>query len=195
MNLTLSKSQSISLEKVAGNELRRITLGLGWDPIKAGFFSRLLGGGGDIDLDASCILLDGTGQMVDLVWFRQLSGVDGAVQHSGDNRTGAGEGDDESITVDLQRLPATVSSLVFTVNSFTGQTFEQIANAYCRIVDCEQNKELARFNLAQSGPHSGLVMARLSRTATGWDFKALGTTTHGRTAEDLVKFAKEAIAA
>jgi tellurium resistance protein TerZ len=76
------------------------------------------------------------GQMVDIVWFRQLQSKDGSIKHSGDNRTGAGEGDDEQIIVDLSRIPANVKSLVFTVNSFTGQNFSQVENAYCRIVKC-----------------------------------------------------------
>ena len=134
-----------------------ISLGLGWDPVKpSGFFSKMLGGGGnDIDLDASCILLDGDMNSVDLVWFRQLASRDGAIEHSGDNLTGEGDGDDETIHVDLQRLPGTIQHLVFTVNSFRGQTFDQVENAYCRILDDAQDKELARFNLAEKGRHTG----------------------------------------
>ena len=135
MALTLSKNQSISLEKTAGRGLTSISLGLGWDPVKAQrLLLKMLGGGGnDIDLDASCILLDGDMNSVDLVWFRQLASRDGAIEHSGDNLTGEGDGDDETIHVDLQRLPGTIQHLVFTVNSFRGQTFDQVENAYCRI--------------------------------------------------------------
>lgn len=195
MALTLAKNQSISLEKTAGGGLSKITLGLGWDPEKTGFFGKLMGNSGDIDLDASCILFDEGFKPVDLVWFRQLKSRDGSIQHSGDNRTGEGDGDDESIAVDLGRLPATVKHLVFTVNSFTGQTFQKVENAYCRIVDSGANKELARFNLSEKGGHTGIVMASLTRGPAGWDFKAIGKTTNGRTADDLVNLAVDAVRA
>ncbi|VWB80139.1 tellurium resistance protein TerZ [Burkholderia lata] len=197
MALTLSKNQSISLEKTAGRGLTSISLGLGWDPVKSGgFFSKMLGGGSnDIDLDASCILLDGDMKSVDLVWFRQLESRDGAIEHSGDNLTGEGDGDDETIHVDLQRLSGTIQYLVFTVNSFRGQTFDQVENAYCRILDDSKNQELARFNLAEKGRHTGVVMASLSRGGGGWEFKAIGQSTHGRTADDLVNLAIQAVRA
>lgn len=193
MALTLSKQQSISLEKTAGSALSSISLGLGWDPVKAGFLGKLMGNGGEIDLDASCILLDSDLQPVDLVWFRQLKSQDGSIKHSGDNRTGDGNGDDETIHVDLQRLPAAVKHLVFTVNSFTGQTFEKVENAYCRIVNAGNKSELARFNLSERGGHTGIVMASLSRENGDWQFKAIGKTTNGRTADDLVTLAVQAL--
>lgn len=193
MALTLAKNQTISLEKTAGGGLTSISLGLGWDPEKAGFLGRLMGNGGEIDLDASCILFDENLKPVDLVWFRQLKSNDGSIQHSGDNRTGEGDGDDETIRVDLQRLPAVVKYLIFTVNSFTGQNFEKIENAYCRIVNTNKNVELARFNLSEKGRHTGIVMASLVRESGGWDFKAIGKVTNGRTADDLVKLAIQAV--
>ncbi|MBK5375527.1 MULTISPECIES: TerD family protein [unclassified Pseudomonas] len=193
MALTLSKKQSISLEKTAGTALSSVSLGLGWDPVKAGFLGKLMGNGGEIDLDASCILLDGSLKPVDLVWFRQLKSQDGSIQHSGDNRTGEGDGDDETIHVDLQRLPAVVQHLVFTVNSFTGQNFEKVENAYCRIVNASNKSELARFNLSERGAHTGIVMASLSRDSDGWKFTAIGETTHGRTADDLINLATQAL--
>lgn len=193
MALTLSKNQSISLEKTAGGGLTTISLGLGWDPVKTGFFGKLMGNGGDIDLDASCILFDANVQPVDLVWFRQLASHDGSITHSGDNRTGDGDGDDESIQVNLQRLPAAVEYLVFTVNSFTGQNFEKVENAYCRIVDAAKGTEIARFNLSERGAHTGIVMASLSRSNGGWEFKAIGKLTNGRSAEDLVSLAAQAV--
>lgn len=195
MALTLSKNQSISLEKTAGSTLTKVTLGLGWDPVKAGFLGKMFGSGGEIDLDASCIMFDANLQPVDLVWFRQLKSRDGSIRHSGDNRTGEGEGDDESIYVDLSALPASVMHLVFTVNSFTGQNFERIQNAYCRIINAGKNQELARFNLTDQGKHTGVVMANLSRGAAGWEFKAIGKTTNGRTADDLVNLAVQAVRA
>ncbi|WP_455809578.1 TerD family protein [Pseudomonas koreensis] len=197
MALTLAKNQTISLEKTAGTGLKKVSMGLGWDPEKAsGFFGKLLGGGGgDIDLDASCIMLDADKKPLDLVWFRQLQSRDGAIQHSGDNRTGEGAGDDETISVDLERLPATVKYLVFTVNSFTGQNFEKVANAYCRIVDLGSRNELGRFDLSEKGQHTGVVMSYLARTPAGWDFTAVGQVTNGRTADDLVELAIGAVRA
>jgi tellurium resistance protein TerZ len=195
MALTLAKNQSISLEKTAGSDLKNITLGLGWDPAKpSGFFSKILSGGSqDIDLDASCIVLDADKKPVDLVWFRALQSTNGAIKHSGDNRTGEGDGDDESITVDLRKLPPLVNYLVFTVNAFTGQNFEKIENATCRILDSASGKELARFNLSEKGKHTGIVMAYLSRSDSGWNFTTLGEATNGRTADDLVALAIQAL--
>lgn len=186
MALTLSKNQSISLEKTGSTGPTKVTLGLGWDASKSGFFSKLMGNEGDIDLDASCLVFDEHMKHSDLVWFRQLQSKDGAIRHSGDNRTGEGQGDDESISVDLSQLSLAVTHLVFTVNSFTGQNFATVENAYCRIVDAVAGKELARFNLSEKGQHTGIVMASLSRGRHGWDFKAIGTTTSGHSAEDLI---------
>lgn len=197
MVVSLSKNQSISLEKTAGNSLSSVSLGLGWDAVKAGgFLSKLIGGSNNsIDLDASCILLDKNLEQIDLVWFRQLSSKDGSIKHSGDNLTGEGDGDDETINVDLQQLPASIQHLVFTVNSFRGQTFDQVENAYCRIVNKSKNQELARFDLTEKGQHTGVVMASLSRRGNDWDFRAIGQSTNGRTADDLVKLAIQAIRA
>ncbi|MFI8375971.1 TerD family protein [Pseudomonas helleri] len=196
MAISLSKNQTISLEKEAGTGLKKIRMGLGWDPVKpSGFFAKLLNSDTAIDLDASCILLDSSKQPLDLVWFRQLKSNDGSIVHSGDNRTGEGDGDDESIQVNLEQLPAGVKHLVFTVNSFTGQNFESVENAYCRIVDEVSGKELARFNLSDKGRHTGVVMAYLSRTSAGWDLTAVGTVANGRTAQDLSSEAAQAVRA
>ena len=196
MAISLSKNQTMSLEKEAGTGLKKIRLGLGWDPVKpSGFFAKLLNSDTAIDLDASCIVLDSSKQLLDLVWFRELKSKDGSIVHSGDNRTGEGDGDDESIQVNLEQLPSGVKHLVFTVNSFTGQNFESVENAYCRIVDEVTGKELARFNLSDKGRHTGVVMAYLSRTAAGWDLTAIGTVANGRTAQDLANEAAQAVRA
>lgn len=184
--VSLTKGQTVSLAKSDGGALTRATMGLGWDVRKAtGLRGMFGGGGGDIDLDASCLLFDSAGREVDQVWFRQLTSKDGSIVHTGDNRTGAGDGDDEQINVDLSRLPSNVTTLLFTVNSFTGDTFDKIENAYCRLVDATSNKELARFDLSGSGSHTGQVMARLTRTGAGWDMKAIGEKTTGRTFHDM----------
>ncbi len=194
MAITLEKRQTISLEKTAGSTLRNVRLGLGWDAAKpSGFFGKLLGGE-EIDLDASCIVADAARNPLDLVWFRQLKSKCGNILHTGDNRTGHGDGDDESIIVNLAGLSPDVNALVFTVNSFNGQSFTKVENAYCRIVDEDTNKELARINLSDQGNHTGLIMAYLKRDANGWTFTAVGSTTRGRTVQDLTSEAAGAIA-
>ena len=185
--VSLAKGQSVRLEKSGGGGLSRVTMGVGWDVRKPtglrGFFG---GRAADIDLDASCLLFDGAHALVDSVWFRQLTSLDGSIIHTGDNRTGAGDGDDEQIIVDLTRVPETVVALVFTVNSFTGETFDQIENAYCRLVDATNDQELARYVLTGSGSHTGQIMVKVSRSSGGWEMKALGEKTTGRTFHDML---------
>lgn len=186
MGISLQKKQTISLAKDGGGALRKVVLGLGWDAAKpTGFFGKLMGSTTEIDLDASCVMVDSSGKAADLVWFRQLKSNCGNVQHSGDNRTGEGDGDDESILVSLSSLSSDITSLVFTVNSFTGQNFSAVANAYCRIIDADTGKELARLNLTDQGNHTGLIMAYLKRTSDGWSFTAVGSVCRGRTAKDI----------
>jgi len=172
-------------------------MGLGWDAAKpkSGFFSSLIGGGepASIDLDASCIAFDENGRVVDTVWFRQLTSRDGAIRHSGDNRTGDGDGDDETIIADLDRLPTSVSSLVFTVNSFQGQTFNEVENAFCRLIDERTGEEIASFTLADKGRHTGVIMAVLSRKSGSWSMTACGTRANGRTVQDMVGAASQVI--
>lgn len=183
--VSLAKGQSVRLEKSGGGTLTRVTMGLGWDVRKAtGLRGLFGGGGGDVDLDASCLLYAGK-ELVDSVWFRQLRSTDGSILHTGDNRTGAGDGDDEQIIVDLAALPAQVTTLIFTVNSFTGETFDRIENAYCRMVDATNGQELARYSLTGSGSHTGQVMAKVSRSGGGWDMKAIGDKTSGRTFHEM----------
>lgn len=185
--ISLQKGQTVRLEKRGGGTLTRVTMGLGWDVRKSkGLLGMFGGGGSDIDLDASCLLFGAGGRLIDEVWFKQLKSRDGSVVHSGDNRTGAGDGDDEMIHVDLTRLPAAVTALVFTVNSFQGDTFDRIENAYCRLVDAAGGGELARYDLTGSGSHTGQVMAQMTRTGDAWDMKALGVRTKGRTFHDMM---------
>ncbi|WP_310584480.1 TerD family protein [Deinococcus sp.] len=187
MAISLTKNQTISLEKTAGSGLRNITMGLGWDVAKPkGFLAKLTGGGDSIDLDASALFFDASGTLTDSVWFRQLKSKDGSVEHTGDNRTGAGDGDDEQIKVDLGRIPASVQTIVFTVNSFLGQDFGKVENAYCRLVNDQGRTEIARFNLSAGGAHTGQVMARLYREGQGWNMQALGTPSRGRTFQDML---------
>ncbi|ACY98731.1 MULTISPECIES: TerD family protein [Thermomonospora] len=185
MSVSLSKGQKVSLAKPDGGALTRVRMGLGWDPVvKRGLFGRSKTQ--PTDLDASCLLFDASGNLVDAVWFRQLRSKDGAVQHTGDNLTGDGEGDDESIRVDLTALPGNVAQLVFTVNSFSGQDFSQIAGAFCRLVDESTGRELARYDLSGSGPHTAQIMAKVSREGSGWSMTAIGATATGRTFQHLL---------
>lgn len=176
MTINLEKGHKVSLAKQGGS-LGKVFMGLGWD---------MKPGADDIDLDASCVLFDDAKKVVDQVWFRQLKSRDGSVRHSGDNLTGEGEGDDEVIHVDLNALPPAVKSLVFVVNSFTGDDFSTVANAFCRLVDAATQTELARFSLSESGSHTGLVMAKVYRHNDEWKIHAVGEKGAGRTFNDLM---------
>ena len=186
MSVNLTKGQKISLDKEAGGSLDRVVMGLGWDAVKSKGFLGFGAKSADIDLDASCVLFDDANKPLDVVWFRQLKSRDGSVFHSGDNRTGAGDGDDEQINVALQSVPPNVRSIVFTVNSFTGQSFAQVENAYCRLVSAENGKEVARFNLSVQGQHNAQIMAKLYRHNGEWKMHAIGENGAGRTFDDLL---------
>ncbi|PXX42497.1 TerD family protein [Undibacterium pigrum] len=186
MAVNLSKGQKISLDKEAGTTLSKIIMGLGWDAVKSKGFLGFGGSAPTIDLDASCLMFDEQSNLVDVVWFRQLKSKDGSIVHSGDNRTGEGDGDDEQIAVDLTRVPANVKSLVFTVNSFTGQNFSQVDNATCRILNGANNQEVARFNLTTLGNHSAQIMSKVYRHNGEWKMHAIGEIGSGRTFNDLM---------
>ncbi len=184
MSVSMSKGQTVSLSKDGGT-LRNVRMGLGWDAAqKKGMFGRMRTQ--TIDLDASALLFDAHNALVDQVWFQQLASKDGSVVHTGDNLTGEGEGDDESIKVDLGKVPAKVATLVFTVNSFTGQDFSQIENAFCRLVDEANDSEIARYELTGSGSHNAQIMAKVSREGNGWSMTAIGAPATGRTFRDLL---------
>jgi tellurium resistance protein TerZ len=191
MSVSLQKGQKISLEKEAGGSLSRIVMGLGWDsspPAGRGFLGGLFGGGDQeaVDLDASCILFDESGQPQDVVWFRQLASQDGSIRHSGDNRTGEGDGDDEQIMVDLTAVPARIKSLVFTVSNYTGQDFSRVRNAFCRIVNGSNRSEIARYDLSCQGNHTAMIMTKLYRHNDEWKMHAIGEVGQGRTFDQLL---------
>lgn len=186
MSISLSKGQTLSLAK-NNPGLSRVFMGLGWDPIKkGGLLGGLFGGGGSIDLDASVIVFDVGRNEIDSVFFRKLRSADGAIKHDGDNLTGDGDGDDEVIHVDLSRLDPRAAHLVFTVNSFRGQTFKEVDNAVARLVDETNGREICSFTLKEQGSHTGVVMASLSKGSDGWTMKAHGKPANGRTVQDLV---------
>lgn len=192
--VSLAKNETVSLSKMT-NGLSTVMFGLGWGAAKKkrGFLSSLFSSlsADSLDLDASCILLDAQGEKVDSIWFRQLSSECGNIAHSGDNKTGdGGGGDDETIFANLSRLPSNVEYLVLTVNSFAGQTFNEVGNAFCRVVDTVNKKELTRFTLSEQGGHTGIVAASLKRNNGAWDFTAHGVPTSGRTVSDLVPIAR-----
>ena len=185
MAVNLQKGQKISLEKEAGGALSSVVMGLGWDVAKKkGLFG--FGRNQEIDLDASCFMFDDNNHPVDLVYFGHLRSNDGSIQHSGDNRTGAGDGDDEQIAVNLARVPANIKSLVFTVNNYTGQDFSQVESAYCRLVDGQSGKEIARYDLSAQGSHNAQIMAKLYRHNGEWKMHAIGENGRGETPDLLL---------
>lgn len=183
--VSLQKNQTVSLVKGGAPLLSRVQMGLGWEPAFHG---------SDIDLDASVIAYGPQRNHIDSCYFGKLSIVNGAIKHSGDNLTGEGGGDDEVITVDLGRLPQEVTGLVFTVNSFSGQKFTQVAKAYCRLVDAASGEELVRFDLTNAEAQTGVMMAKLIKQFSGeWDMTALGTFVKSRTVRGMVKPAAESL--
>lgn len=187
--VSLSKGQKVTLRKDGGVALTVIRMGLGWDPVTTPKKGGLFGGGGraaNIDLDASAIMLADR-NVNDVVYYGQLNAKDGSITHKGDNLTGEGEGDDEVIVVDLTRVPQHVTGIVFTVTSYRGQTFEQVANAFCRLVDNTTNTELARFTLQGGMPFTGLVMAKVYRQGSEWKLQAIGDGIQAKHAGEAVK--------
>ncbi|MFE4672048.1 TerD family protein [Streptomyces sp. NPDC056723] len=183
--VSLQKNQTVSLVKGGQPLLSQVKMGLGWEPAFRGK---------DIDLDASVIAFGPQRNHVDSCYFGKLSIVNGAIKHSGDNLTGEGGGDDEVIVVDLGRLPQDVTGLVFTVNSFSGQKFTEVAKAYCRLIDAATGEELVRFDLTNAEAQTGVMMAKLIRQFSGeWDMTAMGDFVKSRTVRGMVKPAAQAL--
>ncbi|MFD8859890.1 TerD family protein [Streptomyces vinaceus] len=177
--VSLQKNQTVSLVKNGRPLLSQVKMGLGWEPAFRGK---------DIDLDASVIAYGPQRNHIDSCYFGKLSILNGAIKHSGDNLTGEGAGDDEVIVVDLGRLPAEATGLVFTVNSFSGQKFTEVAKAYCRLIDAASGEELVRFDLTGAEPQTGVMMAKLIRQFSGeWEMTAIGEFVKSRTVRGMVK--------
>ncbi|MFI8234347.1 TerD family protein [Streptomyces sp. NPDC085900] len=183
--VSLQKNQTVSLVKNGSPLLSQVKMGLGWEPAYRGK---------DIDLDASVIAYGPQRNHIDSCYFGKLSILNGAIKHSGDNLTGEGGGDDEVIAVDLGRIPQEATGLVFTVNSFSGQKFTEVAKAYCRLLDATTGEELVRFDLTNAEPQTGVMMAKLIRQYSGeWEMTALGNFVKARTVRGMVKPSAEAL--
>ncbi|MEV4330670.1 TerD family protein [Streptomyces sp. NPDC049597] len=183
--VSLQKNQTVSLVKGGRPLLSQVKMGLGWEPAFRGK---------DIDLDASVIAYGPSRNHLDSCYFGKLSILGGAIKHSGDNLTGEGAGDDEVIVVDLGRLPADATGLVFTVNSFSGQKFTEVAKAYCRLMDASTGEELVRFDLTSAEPQTGVMMAKLIKQFSGeWEMTAMGDFVKSRTVRGMVKPAAQAL--
>merc|ERR1711976_711329 len=155
--------------------LGQITVGLGWDVDE-----------GEGDLDVSAVLMDREDKDVEAVFFGRLESEEHGIQHTGDNLTGEGEGDDEQIVVNLDQIGDSIQQVFFVVNIYTPhKTFMQVAEPFCRVVDNSTGAELCRYALRDAGSESGLIIARIAREAGGrWGFHALGLPCRGRTYKD-----------
>ena len=194
MSVSLQKGQKVNLSKDNAG-LAKVIVGLGWDEAKpsggggGGFFATLFGGGAAtthqaIDCDASAIMLK-NGKFVDrtdLVYFGNLKHKSGTVNHMGDNLTGEGEGDDEQIVIDLSRVPAEYDKIVIVVNIYQAvqrkQHFGMIENAFIRLVDARNNKEMCKYNLTEN--YSGMtamIFGKIYRHNGEWKFNAMGNGT------------------
>lgn len=173
MSVTLSKGGNVSLTKVAPS-LKNVLIGLGWDARPTS--------GADFDLDASCFMLNERGKVrsdSDFIFYNNLKSVDGSVEHKGDNRTGDGEGDDEVILVKLDKVPADIVKLAFTVTIYEAderrQNFGGVENAYIRIVDDNTGSEIARFDLTEEASTlTAMIFGELYRHNGEWKFRAVG---------------------
>ncbi|MET7776826.1 MULTISPECIES: TerD family protein [Streptomyces] len=183
--VSLQKNQTVSLVKGGRPLLSQVKMGLGWEPAYRGK---------DIDLDASVIAYGPQRNHIDSCYFGKLSIINGAIKHSGDNLTGEGGGDDEVIVVDLGRLPQDVTGLVFTVNSFSGQKFTEVAKAYCRLLDAATGEELVRFDLTSAEAQTGVMMAKMIKQFSGeWEMTAMGDFVKSRTVRGMVKPAAQSL--
>jgi tellurium resistance protein TerD len=173
MGISLSKGGNISLTKSEPG-LKRIMIGLGWDARATD--------GKDFDLDASAFLLTGSGKVRgdhDFIFYNQLKSADGSVEHTGDNLTGAGDGDDESIMVDLTKVPADVDRIAVAVTihdaDARSQNFGMVSNAFIRVVNAETNNEVTRYDLSEDASvETAMIFGEVYRHGTDWKFRAVG---------------------
>jgi len=173
MGVNLTKGGNVSLTKSVPG-LNAVTVGLGWDVRSTD--------GTDFDLDGSAIICGADGKAISdkhFVFFNNLTSPDGSVEHTGDNLTGEGEGDDEAIKVNLVAIPANVDKVVFPVSIYEGlaraQNFGQVRNAFIRVVDQANNAEIARYDLSEdASTETAMVFGELYRNGAEWKFRAVG---------------------
>ncbi|MWA01062.1 chemical-damaging agent resistance protein C [Actinomadura sp. LD22] len=173
MGVSLSKGGNVSLTKQAPG-LSAVTVGLGWDLRTTT--------GTDFDLDASALVLDASGKILTdqhFVFFNNLRTPDGGVEHTGDNTTGAGEGDDEQINVNFGAMPAQAERVAFAVSIYDadsrGQNFGQVRNAYIRVLNQGDRSEMARYDLTEDASmETAMVFGELYRNGADWKFRAVG---------------------
>jgi tellurium resistance protein TerD len=173
VGVSLSKGGNVSLTKQAPG-LSAVTVGLGWDLRTTT--------GTDFDLDASALVLDASGKILTdqhFVFFNNLRTPDGGVEHTGDNTTGAGEGDDEQINVTFGALPAEAERVAFAVSIYDadsrGQNFGQVRNAYIRVLNQGDRSEMARYDLTEDASmETAMVFGELYRNGADWKFRAVG---------------------
>jgi tellurium resistance protein TerD len=173
MAISLSKGGNVSLSKEAPG-IKKILVGLGWEARSTD--------GVDFDLDASAFLAKNDGKVradSDFIFYNNLKSTDGSVEHMGDNRTGAGEGDDEVVKVDLEKVPAEIDKIAFTVTIHEGevrkQNFGGVKNAYIRVVNQDGDKEIARYDLSEDASvETAMIFGEVYRNAGEWKFKAIG---------------------
>jgi tellurium resistance protein TerD len=173
VGVSLSKGGNVSLTKQAPG-LTAVTVGLGWDLRTTT--------GADFDLDASALVLDGSGKILSdghFVFFNNLRTPDGGVEHTGDNKTGVGEGDDEQINVNFGAMPATAERVAFAVSIYEadtrGQSFGQVRNAFIRVVNQGDGSEMARYDLSEdASTETAMVFGELYRNGAEWKFRAVG---------------------
>ncbi len=179
MAVNLTKGQKVDITK--GNEgLNKIIVGLGWDVNK-------YDGDKDFDLDASAFLLSSSGKVrsdADMVFFNQTTGGNGSVEHTGDNRTGEGEGDDEQIKITLKDVPADVEKIAFVITIFEAeernQNFGQISNSFVRVVDEVKNEEIVHYDLGEDfSVETALIVGELYKHNGEWKFAAIGSGYQG----------------
>jgi tellurium resistance protein TerD len=173
MAVTLAKGGNVSLSKEAPG-LTAVAVGLGWD-VRTTM-------GADFDLDASALLVGADGKVLSdghFVFYNNLQSPDGSVQHTGDNLTGEGEGDDETINVDLSTVPGEVEKIVFPVSIYDaparGQSFGQVRNAYIRVLNRSNDSEIARYDLTEeASAETAMIFGELYRYSGEWKFRAVG---------------------
>lgn len=173
MGLTLEKGANLSLDKAAPG-LKELIAGLGWNPRSTD--------GAAYDLDASVFMLNSTGKVRsgdDFIFYNQKESPCKSVIHTGDNRTGEGDGDDESVIINLDKVPADVEKLVFTVTIFDADTrkqnFGQVGDAFIRLVNKADGKEVIRFDLVEdAATETAMIFAELYRHNGEWKFRAVG---------------------